>query len=88
MSRIVSVTQKAAAGAKRIFDILDHVSNVPEPAQPVKIDPPRPAPSSRCGRGLPLRQPRGDPRARPRHPPGEMIGLVATAARARARWST
>ena len=38
MSRIVSVTQKAASGAKRIFDILDHVSNVPEPAQPVKID--------------------------------------------------
>ncbi|MGV3571455.1 MAG: ABC transporter ATP-binding protein [Ramlibacter sp.] len=37
MSRIVSVTQKAAAGAKRIFDILDHVSNVPEPARPVKI---------------------------------------------------
>lgn len=37
MSRIVSVTQKAAAGAKRIFDILDHVSNVPEPARPEKI---------------------------------------------------
>ena len=37
MSRIVSVTQKAAAGAKRIFDILDHVSNVPDPAQPVKL---------------------------------------------------
>ncbi|MDE2402046.1 MAG: ABC transporter ATP-binding protein [Burkholderiales bacterium] len=37
MSRIVSVTQKAAAGAKRIFDILDHVSNVPEPAQPMPI---------------------------------------------------
>jgi len=36
MSRIVSVTQKAAAGAKRIFDILDHVSNVPEPMQPVQ----------------------------------------------------
>jgi ATP-binding cassette subfamily B protein len=35
MSRIVSVTQKAAAGAKRIFDILDHVSNVPEPSNPV-----------------------------------------------------
>ncbi len=34
MSRIVSVTQKAAAGAKRIFDILDHVSNVPEPLNP------------------------------------------------------
>ncbi|MGJ7544284.1 ABC transporter ATP-binding protein [Variovorax sp. LT1R16] len=38
MSRIVSVTQKAAAGAKRIFDILDHVSNVPEPLHPVKVD--------------------------------------------------
>ncbi|WP_087866061.1 ABC transporter transmembrane domain-containing protein, partial [Comamonas thiooxydans] len=37
MSRIVSVTQKAAAGAKRIFDILDHVSNVPEPSNPVKL---------------------------------------------------
>jgi ATP-binding cassette subfamily B protein len=37
MSRIVSVTQKAAAGAKRIFDILDHTSNVPEPAQPVPL---------------------------------------------------
>lgn len=34
MSRIVSVTQKAAAGAKRIFDILDHVSSVPEPTHP------------------------------------------------------
>lgn len=38
MSRIVSVTQKAAAGAKRIFDILDHVSNVPDPINPVKVD--------------------------------------------------
>ncbi|HMM50140.1 MAG TPA: ABC transporter ATP-binding protein [Burkholderiaceae bacterium] len=37
MSRIVSHTQKAAAGAKRIFDILDHVSSVPEPAQPVHL---------------------------------------------------
>lgn len=37
MSRIVSVTQKAAAGARRIFDILDHVSSVPEPADPVHI---------------------------------------------------
>ena len=37
MSRIVSVTQKAAAGAKRIFDILDHVSNVPEPTNPVPV---------------------------------------------------
>ncbi len=38
MSRIVSVTQKAAAGAKRIFDILDHVSSVPEPASPVHLE--------------------------------------------------
>src|SRR5690606_16411313 len=38
MSRIVSVTQKAAAGAKRIFDILDHVSSVPEPVKPVSPD--------------------------------------------------
>ncbi|NBY17135.1 MAG: ABC transporter ATP-binding protein, partial [Betaproteobacteria bacterium] len=35
MSRIVSLTQKAAAGAKRIFDILDHVSSVPDPVSPV-----------------------------------------------------
>jgi ATP-binding cassette subfamily B protein len=38
MSRIVSVTQKAAAGAKRIFDILDHVSSVPETTNPVHIE--------------------------------------------------
>ena len=37
MSRIVPVTQKAAAAAKRIFDILDHVSSVPEPTHPVHI---------------------------------------------------
>ncbi len=37
MSRIVSVTQKAAAGAKRIFDILDHVSSVPDPIRPVAL---------------------------------------------------
>ncbi|MGZ8982319.1 MAG: cyanophycin metabolism-associated ABC transporter [Methylotenera sp.] len=38
MSRIVSVTQKAASGAKRIFDILDHVSSVPEPTNPVHLN--------------------------------------------------
>jgi ATP-binding cassette, subfamily B, bacterial len=38
MSRIVSVTQKAAAGAKRIFEVLDHVSSVPEPASPLHLD--------------------------------------------------
>jgi ATP-binding cassette subfamily B protein len=37
MSRIVSSTQKAAAGAKRIFEILDHVSSVPEPSNPLPI---------------------------------------------------
>ncbi|HEY8025968.1 MAG TPA: ABC transporter ATP-binding protein, partial [Burkholderiaceae bacterium] len=38
MSRIVSVTQKSASAAKRIFDILDHVSSVPEPTQPVHLE--------------------------------------------------
>lgn len=38
MSRIVSVTQKSASAAKRIFDILDHVSSVPDPQNPKKID--------------------------------------------------
>jgi ATP-binding cassette subfamily B protein len=37
MSRIVSTTQKAASGAKRIFEILDHVSSVPEPTNPVDL---------------------------------------------------
>ncbi len=79
MSRIVSVTQKAAAGAKRIFDILDHHSNVPEPAQPLPVG----------GAGQPLRGEialqgvgfRYGPRAVIRQldltiRPGEMIGLV------------
>ncbi|HRH15978.1 MAG TPA: ABC transporter ATP-binding protein [Aquabacterium sp.] len=75
MSRIVSVTQKAAAGAKRIFDILDHVSSVPEPVDPVSM----PSPQGRIEmdtigfrygsrsviRGLSLDI-----------QPGEMIGLV------------
>jgi ATP-binding cassette subfamily B protein len=39
MSRMVSATQKAAAGAKRIFDILDHVSSVPDPAKPLALPP-------------------------------------------------
>ncbi|UVW30423.1 ABC transporter ATP-binding protein [Massilia sp. H6] len=37
MSRIVSVTQKSASAAKRIFDILDHVSSVPDPVNPVTV---------------------------------------------------
>ncbi|WP_240126209.1 cyanophycin metabolism-associated ABC transporter [Thermomonas alba] len=75
MSRIVSVTQKAAAGAKRIFDILDHISSVPEPAQPVPLPAPRGALTLRDvgfrygSRGV-LRGVSLDIR------PGEMIGLV------------
>jgi ATP-binding cassette subfamily B protein len=38
MSRIVSVTQKTASGAKRIFDIIDRVSSVPEPSNPIHLD--------------------------------------------------
>jgi len=38
MSRIVSHTQQAAAGAKRIFDILDHVSSVPDATRPVPLE--------------------------------------------------
>ena len=40
MSRIVNITQKAAAGAKRIFDVLDQVSTVPEPTNPVQLQKP------------------------------------------------
>jgi len=75
MSRIVSVTQKAAAGAKRIFDILDHVSNVPEPVTPVKVE--------RVQGGIELRDvgfrygSRGILRGMNLQiRPGEMIGLV------------
>ena len=75
MSRIVSVTQKAAAGAKRIFDILDHVSNVPEPARPVPVVGMQGAISLRgvgfrYGSRAVIRQLDLDIR------PGEMIGLV------------
>jgi ATP-binding cassette subfamily B protein len=37
MSRIVSWTESSASATKRIFDILDHVSSVPEPVQPVHL---------------------------------------------------
>jgi ABC-type multidrug transport system fused ATPase/permease subunit len=56
MSRIVSVTQKAAAGAKRIFDILDHVSNVPEPEQPVPLAQPRAGSALRLATTGPMRR--------------------------------
>jgi ATP-binding cassette subfamily B protein len=75
MSRIVSVTQKAAAGAKRIFDILDHVSNVPEPVNPVRVE--------KVSGGIELRDvgfrygSRGILRGMNLQiQPGEMIGLV------------
>jgi len=35
MSRMLSNTQRAAAGAQRIFEILDRVPSVPEPVKPV-----------------------------------------------------
>ncbi len=38
MSRIVAFTQQAATASKRIFDILDHVSSVPDPVNPVKLN--------------------------------------------------
>jgi ATP-binding cassette subfamily B protein len=75
MSRIVSVTQKAAAGAKRIFDILDHVSSVPEPATPVN--------KPRVEGGIELRDVSFSHGSRAiirgmnlQIQPGEMIGLV------------
>jgi ATP-binding cassette subfamily B protein len=76
MSRIVSHTQKAAAGAKRIFDILDHQSSVP--------DTPNPTPMTQPVRGkIELSQVgfRYGNRAVTKNitlsiAPGEMIGLV------------
>jgi ATP-binding cassette subfamily B protein len=76
MSRIVSHTQKAAAGAKRIFDILDHQSSVP--------DTPTPTPMTQPVRGkIELNQVgfRYGNRAVTKNitlsiAPGEMIGLV------------
>ncbi len=75
MSRIVSVTQKAAAGAKRIFDILDHVSNVPDPVDPVRVNDVRggiqvEGVTFRYGSRTVIRDLQLDIK------PGEMIGLV------------
>jgi ATP-binding cassette, subfamily B, bacterial len=38
MSRIVSVTQKAAVAAERLFDILDRPAGLPEPSHPKVLD--------------------------------------------------
>jgi len=75
MSRIVSSTQKAAAGAKRIFEILDHVSSVPEPKNP------QPMPEVQGRLTLTNADFRYGNRAVIRNlsldiQPGEMIGLV------------
>lgn len=37
MSRMVNASQRAAASAQRMFEILDRVSSVPEPAKPVPL---------------------------------------------------
>jgi ATP-binding cassette, subfamily B, bacterial len=37
MSRMVNASQRAAASAQRIFEVLDRVSSVPEPAKPVPL---------------------------------------------------
>jgi len=37
MSRMVNSSQRAATSAQRIFEILDRVSNVPEPAKPLPL---------------------------------------------------
>uniref|UniRef100_A0A7C4LNN0 ABC transporter ATP-binding protein n=1 Tax=Schlesneria paludicola TaxID=360056 RepID=A0A7C4LNN0_9PLAN len=38
MSRMVNQSQRAAASAQRIFEVLDRVPSVPEPARPVPLD--------------------------------------------------
>jgi ATP-binding cassette subfamily B protein len=38
MSRFVNASQRAAASAQRIFEVLDRVSSVPEPAHPAAFD--------------------------------------------------
>jgi len=75
MSRIVSATQRAASSTKRIFDILDHVSSVPEPSKPVHL--------AKVSGRIELKQAgfRYGTRAVTRDvdlviQPGEMIGLV------------
>jgi ATP-binding cassette subfamily B protein len=75
MSRIVSVTQKAAAGAKRIFDILDHVSSVPEPVNPVHL-PNVQGPIEMRSVGFRYGTAPSPAGCEPDIQPGEMIGLV------------
>jgi ATP-binding cassette subfamily B protein len=37
MSRLVSAVQRAGAGARRVFEVLDQAPSVPEPAEPVPL---------------------------------------------------
>ena len=76
MSRMVQATQRAAASAQRIFEILDRVPSVAEPVRPVH-------PAGSRGeielreRRLPVRQPRRScDGINLTIQPGEMIGLV------------
>ena len=75
MSRIVSVTQKAAAGARRIFDILDKTASVPEPLAPVALAKPQGAIVLR-NVGFHYGQRRVLENIDLAIAPGEMIGLV------------
>jgi len=75
MIRMASATQRAAAGAQRIFEILDRVPSVPEPVRPV--------PCGRLAGKIQLRGVRFKYGAREvlhgldlQISPGEMIGLV------------
>jgi ATP-binding cassette, subfamily B, bacterial len=75
MMRMVSATQRAAASAQRIFEVLDRVPSVPEPAKPVH--------PGRLQGGIELRGVRFKYGAREvlhgidlNVRPGEMIGLV------------
>src|SRR5205807_5711712 len=75
MIRIVSTTQRAAASAQRLFEILDKAPSVPEPARPVH--------PGRLKGAVELRGVRFRYGAREvlhgldlRIEPGEMIGLV------------
>lgn len=77
MSRMSTSTQRAAAGAQRIFEILDRVPSVPEPAKPVHPGKLRGEIELRhVGFRYGSRQVIDDVSLAIR--PGEMIGLVGT----------
>lgn len=75
ISKIVSTTQRAAAGAQRVFDILDRVPSVAEPPRPVHPGRLRGA-IRLCGLGFRYGNRRVLDRVDLDIRPGEMIGLV------------